>query len=126
MDDLFGRNQVSVVVVPYNNSVALLSATCIADGVPLGLQLTLDGFTFVLVYDVGEVLISKLSTLCNANVVYSDKYLPQLADLFDDSVLLFGQESKKGYKNSLTECGNFTIVSKSGTIKVTNGWGITL
>ncbi len=123
-DNLFVNANVSVVEVPPNNAVACFDAMSIADGKLLGLQLTLEDFTFLIAYDISDVLLDSLSAKSNADVVYSAKYLPKLATAFDSSVVLFGEEGKIGDKNSLTECGNFTITCKSGTIKVNNGWGI--
>ena len=82
-------------------------------------------FTFVVAFDVTMQQLSTLQHQTNADVVFSSKYLLELPNLFDNAVVLFGEEGKNGDKNSLTECGNFTIESKSGTIKVNNGWGIT-
>jgi hypothetical protein len=122
-DNLLNSYKCKVVVVPPNQSVGKLYATCIVDGVPLGLQLTLPNFTFLIAYPVSDLLLSTLASRCPADVVYSYQYLPKVANLFGDGVVLFGKDTKLGNKTSLTECGNFTIYHKSGTIKVTNGGG---
>lgn len=122
-DNLLNSYKCKVVVVPPNQSVGKLYSTCIVDGVPLGLQLTLPNFTFLIAYPVSDLLLSTLASRCPADVVYSYEYLPKVANLFGDGVVLFGKDTKLGNKTSLTECGNFTIYHKSGTIKVTNGGG---
>lgn len=123
VDNLASSYQCRVVVVPPNTAVGTLHATCIVDGIPLGLQLTLPNFTFLIAYPVNDILLGNLASASSAQVVYSSEYLPKLANLFDDGIVLFGKDTKLGHKNSLTECGNFTIYHKSGTIKVTNGGG---
>ncbi|MBR2974496.1 MAG: hypothetical protein IKC47_01990 [Clostridia bacterium] len=124
VDAMLIRNQTKAVVVPPNNPIPLLDAKIVADGVPLGLALCCKHVSFVIVYDTSDVLLARLAQLVDADVVYSAAYLPMLETRFAKSVVLFGEDTKGGHKNSLTECGNFTICSKSGTIKVTNGGGM--
>ena len=125
VDNLFASVNTNVVVVPPNRQASTLGATCIADGVPLGLKIVLPQFTFVVAFDVGNVALQTLQSRCNAQIIYSNTYNAKLLQIFGNSTVLFGEEGNLGNKNSLTECGNFTISCKSGTIKVTNTGGTT-